>query len=319
MRTLFLSLFAYFLSVTAIAQAPWEHEMIAFETDEQEQVIMGCQPIRSGVWCELPQPLFWQQVMLLSPDSVLVNIGSNRRIVARMSSRYWNSRTDAQKTQFRDSVKQSLGLPADERVLVTTGKNDFYRFDLVFENLPKGVECFNEYGVDPWYAQSILLIESPGQLKKSSAGAYGPFQLMPAVARQMGLTVNKTVDERKDFRRSAYGASQLLKRVCIPSARNIATNAGLTVDEQAIWFRLLVMHVYHAGALNVKAVVERIGTVQNGDELIQKMWVTTAASFGNSSQNYSQLALAAHLQLSDYMKAKNCEVWSCTEFAAEGE
>jgi hypothetical protein len=319
MRTLFLSLFAYFLSFSAMSQAPWENEMIAFETGEQEQIIMGCQPIHSGVWSELPQPLFWQQIMLLSPDSVLVNIGSNRRIVARMHSRYWNGRTDAQKTHFRDSVKLSLGLPADERILVTTGKNDFYRFDLVFENLPKGVECFNEYGVDPWYAQSILLIESPGQLKKSSAGAYGPFQLMPAVARQMGLTVNKTVDERKDFRRSAYGASQLLKRVCIPSARNIATNAGLKIDEQAIWFRLLVMHVYHAGALNVKAVVERIGTVQNGEELIQKMWVTTAASFGNSSQNYSQLALAAHLQLADVLKAKNLEVWSCTEFAAEAE
>lgn len=319
MRTLLFSSFAYFLSVTAFAQAPWENEMIAFETGEQEQVIMGCQPIQSGVWSGLPQPLFWQQIMLLSPDSVLVNIGSNRQIVARMHSRHWNSRTDAQKTLFRDSVKLSLGLPADERILVTTGKNDFYRFDLVFDNLPKGVECFNEYGVDPWYAQSILLIESPGQLKKSSAGAYGPFQLMPAVARQMGLTVNKTVDERKDFRRSAYGASQLLKRVCIPSARNIATNAGLTVDEQAIWFRLLVMHVYHAGALNVKAVVERIGTVQSGDELIQKMWVTTAASFGNSSQNYSQLALAAHLQLSDYLKTKALEVWSCTEFAGEGE
>jgi hypothetical protein len=320
MRILFISALSIFLSFHATSQlVPWEHELVAFNEGETEHVIMGTEPIRSGVWAGLPQPLFWQQIMLLSPDSVLVNIASNRQIVAKMSNRRWKGQTDVQKAQFKDSVKFALGLPAEERIMVTTGKNDFYRFDLVFESLPKGVQCFNEYGVDPWYAQSILLIESPGHMAKSTAGAYGPFQLMPGVARSMGLTVNKTLDERKDFNRSAYGASQLLKRICIPSARSIAGKAGLTVDEQAIWFRLLVMHVYHAGSLNVQAVVEQIGQVQTGEELIQRMWVTTAASFGNSSQNYSQLALAAHMQLGDILKAKNCSIYSCTEFTTEGE
>lgn len=312
MRIFLISALSIFCSFQAVSQ--WEKEMIAFEEGENEHVLMATDPINSGVWAGLPQPQFWQQIMLLSPDSVLVNVGSNRRVIAKMSSRKWQLQTDAQKARFKDSVRIALGLPVGERIMVTTGKNDFYRFDLVFESLPKGVEAFHEYGVDPWYAQSILLIESPGQIKKSSAGAYGPFQLMPAVARSMGLTVNKTVDERRDFKRSAYGASQLLKRICIPSARSIAEQAGLQVDEQAIWFRLLVMHVYHAGSLNVKAVVERIGQVPTGEELIQKMWVTTAASFGNSSQNYSQLALAAHLQLSKILEAKQCEIYSCSEF-----
>jgi hypothetical protein len=321
MRTFVVSLFSTLAGGMLFAQQnpQWENEMIAFEQDDQEQVIMGAAPIVSGVWDDLPQPQFWRQIMLLSPDSVLVNIASNRKVIAKMSNRMWQGQNDTQKALFKDSVRRSLGLPEEERIMVTTGKNDFYRFDLVFESLPKGVACFNEYGVDPWYAQSILLIESPGQLKKSTAGAYGPFQLMPGVARSMGLTVNKTVDERKDFKRSAYGASQLLKRICIPSARTIATNAGLTVDEQSIWFRLLVMHVYHAGSLNVKAVVERIGTVKDGDELIQKMWITTAASFGNSSQNYSQLALAAHIQLDQLLAAKKCDVYHCTQFASEEE
>lgn len=300
--------------VSAQASSSWDDEMVAFEQNDEEHVIMGVDPILTGIWDELPQPEFWRQIMLLSPDSVLINVASNREIVGKMSSRIWQAKNDVQKTAFRDSVRNSLGLPAEERIMVTTGKNDFYRFDLVVESLPKGVACFTEYGVDPWYAQSILLIESPGQLKKSTAGAYGPFQLMPDVARSMGLTVTKAVDERKDFNRSAYGASQLLKRVCIPSAKSIATNAGLTVDEKSIWFRLLVMHVYHAGSLNVKAVVERIGKVNNGDELIQKMWVTTAGNFGNSSQNYSQLALAAHLQLNKLLTAKQCDLYHCTRF-----
>jgi hypothetical protein len=103
----------------------------------------------------------------------------------------------------------------------------------------------------------------------------------------------------------------LLKRICIPSAKGIAESAGLVVDEQAIWFRLLTMHVYHAGALNVKAVVNEIGQVTTGEELIQKMWVTSAASFGNASQNYSQLTLAAHIQLNQILLHKGNPIYNC--------
>ena len=66
----------------------------------------------------------------------------------------------------------------------------------------KGIKVFESSGVDPWYAQAILLIESPGQMKKSRDGAYGPFQLMPKVARAQGLTVNRYTDEREDFDRA---------------------------------------------------------------------------------------------------------------------
>lgn len=275
----------------------WEHEKIAVTYGEVQHQILSTKNIESANWHTLQQPLFWQQIMLLSPDSVLLNVASTRQIVGKLSNKTWMSQTEDAKTKYKDSLKNELHLPANERINVTTGKKDFYRFDLVFESLPKGVSFFEEFGVDPWYAQSILLIESPGQLAKSSVGAYGPFQLMPDVARKYGLVVTSKTDERKDFKRSAYAAAQLLQKSCIPSARSIASSAGLLVDENAIWFRLLVMHVYHAGAGNVRAVVQAVGPVQTGEELIQKMWVTSAASFGNSSQNYSQLALAAHLQL----------------------
>lgn len=294
------------------SQTSYENEKIAIHDGAQEHIIIGPNGIHAAKWDQLKHPQFWQQIMVLSPDSVLVNVGSTRHVIAKMSNKDWHAQTEAQKTLFKDSVRTALNLPANERINVTTGKNDFYRFDLVFESLPKGVAAFEQFGVDPWYAQSILLIESPGRMQKSTVGAYGPFQLMPGVARSMGLTVNKTTDERKDFMRSAYAASQLLKRICIPSAKHIAEGAGLTVDEQSIWFRLLVMHVYHAGALNVKAVVNEIGTVASGEELIQRMWVTSAASFGNASQNYSQLALAAHMQLEQVIRSKpHFLVYSC--------
>jgi hypothetical protein len=289
----------------------WDSEMIAITEGTSEHIIMGAAGIQAAQWDQLQHPKFWQQIMILSPDSVLVNVGATRQIIAKMSNKDWSSQTEAQKTVFKDSVRAELGLMETERINVTTGKNDFYRFDLVFESLPKGVSAFEQFGVDPWYAQSILLIESPGRMQKSSVGAYGPFQLMPGVARSMGLTVNRSVDERKDFMRSAYAASQLLKRICIPSAKGIAESAGLVVDEQAIWFRLLTMHVYHAGALNVKAVVNEIGQVTTGEELIQKMWVTSAASFGNASQNYSQLTLAAHIQLNQILLHKGNPIYNC--------
>jgi membrane-bound lytic murein transglycosylase D len=45
----------------------------------------------------------------------------------------------------------------------------------------------------------------------SSAGAAGPWQLMPEMAKDMGLKVNERVDERKNFYKSTYAAARLLK------------------------------------------------------------------------------------------------------------
>lgn len=315
MKYLFLVIVTSVVNVLIGQTYNWEKEYVSVYKENSEHIILGTNAITAKAWDQLEQPLFWQKIMQLSPDSVLINVATTRKIIAKMSFADWSRQTEAEKQVFKDSVKQAHGLPFEERINVTNGKNNFYRFDLVFESLAKGVSTFEACGVDPWFAQSILLIESPGKLAKSSVGAYGAFQLMPSVARSYGLTVNSAVDERKDFYRSAFAAAQLLKKSCIPSAQAIARGAGLPLDEQAIWFRLLVMHVYHAGAGNVHAVVNRIGTVANGEELIQKMWVTSAASFGNSSQNYSQLALAAHLQLAQVIQASAEGVYPCFDNA----
>ena len=76
-------------------------------------------------------------------------------------------------------------------------------------------------------------------------------------------------------------------------------------DENDIWFRLLVLHVYHAGAYNVGAVVDKIKPKEGTQELIKNLWQNKAAGFGNCSQNYSQIALAAHLILHELVY-ENC-------------
>lgn len=277
----------------------WANEKIEVKQGEKAQVLMGAQALYAGNWDDLAQPIFWKQIMQLSPDSCLLNVSSTRQVVGKTSLKQWNAQTELRKEQIRDSIRQQYGLDSTTRIFVTTGKNDFYRFIDVYPTIARGVEVFENEGVDPWYAQAILLIESPGQLKKSSTGAYGAFQLMPSVARAMGLTVNNTIDERKDFDKSAMGSARLIKRVCIPEAKKILNNHKISYNESDLWFRLFVLHVYHAGAINVRAVVDKIDPIEGNQELILKMWHNSAAGFGNNSQNYTQLALASQIILNE--------------------
>lgn len=306
-------LFILFISLGSFAQgvSNWDDEKIDIRHGETDNVVLAADQIIAEGWNDLAQPNFWKQIMRLSPDSCIVNIAKNRTIIAKMSNKDWNAQTDAEKDAYRDSFRTAYGLEADDRIFVTTGKNDFYKFDLVYPTIAQGIEAFERNGVDPWYAQAILLIESPGQLKKSRVGAYGPFQLMPRVARAQGLTVSKYKDERADFDRAAYGASRLIKRVCIPEAKRILDKHGLEYNENDIWFRLFVLHVYHAGAYNVDAVVAAINPEKGDQELIQKMWVTSAANFGNNSQNYSQLALASQLILHELVYERCDYIFNC--------
>lgn len=305
----------FFLSSIALSQSAnsWDEEKIEVKKNDAQNTILSAHGLISEGWAELPQPKFWKQIMTLAPDSCLVNIAESRVIVAKMSLNDWNAQSDTEKNIYRDSIRSTYNLASDARIFVTSGKNDFYKFDVVYNSLSDGVEAFESYDVDPWYAQAILLIESPGQLKKSKVGAYGPFQLMPAVARAQGLTVNRYTDEREDFYRSAYGASRLISRVCIPEAKRILDNHGLTYKEDDIWFRLFVLHVYHAGAGNVSAVIDKIAPETGSMDIITEMWQNTAASFGNNSQNYSQLALASQLILHDIVYANSDYVLKCVD------
>jgi hypothetical protein len=309
-----ISLFLFtFLSFSVMAQPNVDYldEQVEVIMANHVGVIMGAQDLFVDKWDVLAQPQFWKQIMLLSPDTVLVNVSATRQILRKMSVTEWGSQTNSEKEIYKDQLREQFGLPANEQLYVTSGKNDFYKFDAVYPQLSKGVAAFEEVGVDPWYAQAILLIESPGQLKKSRSGAYGAFQLMPSVARAQGLTVNKYVDEREDFERSAYGSSRLISRVCIPEAKNILKNHNIAYKESDVWFRLFVLHIYHAGAGNVAAVVNKIAPEQGGQQLIKDMWQNSAAGFGNNSQNYTQLALASQLILHEMIETQSQKMYFC--------
>ncbi|MDQ3046801.1 MAG: transglycosylase SLT domain-containing protein [Bacteroidota bacterium] len=261
-------------------------------------------------WDQLAQPKFWQSIMKLSPDSAIVNVASSRSMLDRISIREWNKLSDPQKICYKDSLRKLNGIPDSVTVYITNGKKDFYEFKKVMPTINRSIDVFKQNNVDPWYAQAILLIESPGKMNtKSCVGANGPFQLMKAVARKQGLIVNKTVDERTDIEKSAMGASKLLKRICIPYVRTMLDSAHVPYHETDLWFRLLVLHAYHAGAGNVAGVIKKINPKEGGMELIRTVWQTTYGTFKNSSQNYSQLALAAFFNFDEIVMASKDSVY----------
>lgn len=254
---------------------------------------------------EVPQVVFWRKIMNLPQDSCLVNVHSNRKILATLPYQTWDTYKGLDKEKVIDSFRNLHGLVDSPKIVGTQGKNFFYLFEKVADKVPVGMKAFEDNELDGWYAKAILLIESPNQLQKSPAGAYGAFQLMPSVAKKFGLKVNSKIDERKDFNKSAYAASQLIKTVCIPYADSMLNQVGLKdINHDELWFKLFVMHIYNAGAYNVKAALNTIPEPEKSMKLIYKLWNTSAGRFKNASQNYSQLILAAFLEYDERIDKK---------------
>lgn len=266
-------------------------------------------------WDTLPQSKFWKTVINTSKDTCLINIASTREILNSVNRKFWFNQSEDEKKEFKDSVINYFCLDPSTKLYVTTGKKEFYQIEEVIPSIASAIEIFHANGVDPWFAQSILLIESPAQLKYSSVGAYGPFQIMKRVARTMGLTVNRYIDERKDFTKSAFAASELLRTICIPQARRILCEMDdIDPNGDELWFKFLVLHIYHAGAKNVESLLSQLEEPIQGMELIQWMWNNEYGNFKNASQNYSQIAIAAMLTLKEIVLSDCDYIFDCNNY-----
>jgi hypothetical protein len=256
-------------------------------------------------WDRLPQVNFWKSLMCIKADSSLISVQGSREILQCVPTRQWNSKPTLEREYLRDSLKRNLGFSPETRILQTEGRSGYYLVDEVLDHITKSIEVFEENGVDPFYAQAILLIESPGRLSgRSPVGAYGPFQLMPYVGKQYGLRVGGANDERADLERSAYAASMLIKKICVPMTEKMLQNRMICYSTDELWFKMLVMHTYHAGAGNVMAALNQLQPKEGGMELIQQLWRTEAGGFRNASQNYSQIAMAANIRLAEEIRKK---------------
>lgn len=310
---LFISVFFSCISAKAqkgISSVPVVEKYVVGYNDVTKMKFIDDATLYNEGWHNLPQPKFWQEIMNLPPDSAMISVAGTRQMLTKVSTKEWNKQSDIQKNIYRDSIRKANNVADSISILVTVGKKDFYEFKKVMPTINRSIDVFKQNGVDPWYAQAILLIESPGKMNtKSTVGANGPFQLMKAVARKQGLIVNKTIDERTDIEKSALGASRLLSRICIPYTKAMLDSAHVTYNETDLWFRLLVLHSYHAGAGNVAGVIKKINPCEGGMQLIQTVWQTSYGGFKNASQNYSQLALAAFCNFDEMIMANKDSVY----------
>ncbi len=254
-------------------------------------------------WDTLGQAKFWKTIMQLSPDSAALNVASTREILENVLLSDWQRQTDKEKEAYKAAIRTARKIKENERIFVTSGKSDFYAFEKAIAHIDPAIKVFESHGVDPWYCQTILLIESPVAHNVSSgAGAHGPFQLMKSVALNRGLKVNAQVDEREDLVKASTAACKLLKYMCIPETRKMLERHHIPYKEDDLWFRLLVLHSYHAGIGNVSGLIDKIKPAEGGMRLIRTIWKTEYKNFRNASQNYSQVALAALLSFEDLIQ-----------------
>lgn len=277
-------------------------KMVAMQDDTVKMSFVNDHALFTEGWDTLAQPKFWKQIICLSPDSCIINIAKTRTPLEVTCYKNWCTNTELQKTSIKTQMRSLYCVDEEAELYVTNGKKEFYEHRKSIPTITKAVEYFMEYGVDPWYAQTILLIESPGKVSaKSSVGANGPFQLMPGVAKMYGLKVTRYIDERSDLKRSAYAASRLISGVCIPKVKAMLDEKGLAYSETDLWFRLMVLHAYHAGAGNLKLAFNKLNPAEGGPKVIYGLWKTEAGGFKNESQNYSQIALAALLNFEEIL------------------
>ncbi|MEN9312257.1 MAG: hypothetical protein RL747_1697 [Bacteroidota bacterium] len=297
-------LFALVISMTSVASCQNATKIPAGgDKDSFHCIIVPSEQL--DFFRKQPPIQFWQKVILLTKDSCIVVHKDSRNMMDVISAKRLDSLVDYAKLEVTaQCYRDSFGYETCELVKFVRGKREFFDFKKVGPLVDDAKKVFNEIGVNPIYAQFILLIESPNNPRaRSISGAVGHYQLMPFVAKKYGLVITSARDDRHDFALSSMAAAKLMRDYCIPNAQRMAVSVGLEPDLDQLWFQLLVMHVYNAGAGNVRKAVAAVGEVKSGEELIMKLWKTQAGAFGNSSQNYSQLALASYINYLDWLRA----------------
>lgn len=126
----------------------------------------------------------------------------------------------------------------------------------------------SQYGL-PRELKYVAVIESNLKVGATSwVGAAGPWQFMPATARQYGLVVNGFVDERRDYVKSTHAA-----------ARYLLNSYRVYHD----W--LLVLASYNGGLGNVNKAIRKSGS--------KNFW-SLQYQLPGESRNYVKKFIATH-------------------------
>ena len=116
--------FLFFFSNLTSLQPSEYNEVVEepLETLNIRQVINEKALVSEG-WDKLAQPIFWKQIMMLSPDSCLINIAKSRLIIAKVSKKDWNAQSNLEIDKYRDSVRSVHSLSS--WIVECTGNTHF--------------------------------------------------------------------------------------------------------------------------------------------------------------------------------------------------
>lgn len=101
-------------------------------------------------------------------------------------------------------------------------------------------KILNRYHLPPSLKYLAVIESDLKTTALSSAGAVGPWQLMPGTAKDLGLTVSKTVDERTDLTKSTHAAARFL---------------SMLYEQLGDW--LLVVAAYNGGSARLDNIIKR--------------------------------------------------------------
>ena len=79
----------------------WDDEKITLFKDNTKHTLMNTESIFEERWDELAQAQFWQTIMLLSPDSCVVNVAATRQILGIIPVNKWARLTEIEKSAFK--------------------------------------------------------------------------------------------------------------------------------------------------------------------------------------------------------------------------
>lgn len=85
MRSLLIFTFFFLTKLLIAQQFSWSDEKIIVTANGTKNTLLHVEKIFADRWDELAQTIFCQKIMLLSPDTCIINVASTRQILGYMS------------------------------------------------------------------------------------------------------------------------------------------------------------------------------------------------------------------------------------------
>lgn len=144
----------------------------------------------------------------------------------------------------KDKAAWNMQVKQFVKTYIHENKKNLYKIDKRSSSPFVIIESvFRRYGL-PVQLKYLAVVESELNTRAvSKVGAAGPWQLMPATARILGLKINSRYDERKDYYKSSRAAARYLKDLH---------------EEYGDW--LLVFAAYNSGESTVNSAIKLSGT-----------------------------------------------------------